>query len=91
MDRHHARTRLQRAQLTSDAHRISHYWEVVCEECGDNAGPVDRQSVRVQDLRGPYPTFAAALLAAAQHERETGVPFAGGSLRDRRTARRLIP
>jgi hypothetical protein len=91
MDRHHARTRPQRVQLTADAHRLSHYWEVVCEECGDDAGPVDRQSARVQDLRGPYPTFAAALLAVTQHERETRVPFAGGSLRDRRAARRRIP
>lgn len=91
MDRHHARTRPQRAQLTADARRLARYWEVVCEACGDDAGPVDRQSARVQALRGPYPTFAAALLAATQHERETGGPSVGGALKDRRAARRLIP
>lgn len=29
-------------------------WEVFCAECGDTDGPADKQTERIQRLRGPY-------------------------------------
>ncbi len=53
-----------------------HDWEVVCESCGDDLGPVEIQPAHVQLLRGPYETLGEAAHAARQHQLDVRRPVA---------------
>ena len=53
-------------QSTSEDDR---QWEVVCEECGDTDGPIELQSEKVRNLRGPYPTKHQAEHVAKRHRK----------------------
>jgi hypothetical protein len=43
-------------------------WEVTCTTCGDDLGPVERQTPHVQKLRGPFTTVEEAAAAVLDHE-----------------------
>jgi len=42
-------------------------WEVVCEQCGDDGGPVDAQPSDAKELRGPYASRHKAKHIADKH------------------------
>src|SRR4051794_19607365 len=43
-------------------------WELVCRDCGDDAGPVEAQVPEIAVLRGPYVNRSDALAAMAAHD-----------------------
>ncbi len=45
-------------------------WEIVCAQCGDDQGPVDRQMAAVRSLRGPYSSRDRAEHVARRHVME---------------------
>lgn len=42
-------------------------WEVICTDCGDDAGPYAEQPEQIQRIRGPYPNKDEAERAMAAH------------------------
>ena len=66
-----------RAQPAGFIHAADGWWvsdygtgepfEVICEDCGDDSGPIDSQTDKVQAIRGPYATKAQAWRIGAAH------------------------
>lgn len=46
-------------------------WEVICEDCGDDRGPYERQPEFLKKRRGPYRNIEDARAAAIKHMLDT--------------------
>jgi len=71
---HHPYARPLKGSWTKDAtgrwhsgSKDAHFWEVICEECGDTDGPIEAQSETARARRGPYPSKRKAERAATKH------------------------
>jgi hypothetical protein len=47
--------------------QVTGLWEVICPDCGDDAGPYAEQAEQVQRIRGPYPNKEEAEQAMLAH------------------------
>jgi hypothetical protein len=47
--------------------QVTGLWEVICSDCGDDAGPYTEQTEHVQRIRGPYPNKDEAERALVAH------------------------